>query len=265
MASTTSFTMTAEQLNTILDLHVEKMAAMGLIKKTMKGKTITKTAGSVAGSETGSTKKPNQWIIFSTRVRELVKASGHKWEVPTDWSQFSASLKEKNSDYASWTDEAILEDLKTWSRPTVSKGAAKKASTESVSASDSASESAGASTEKPKRVWSEEAKASAKAKRAATKAAKAAAGGALVEAVESAAPVASAPAPAPVPKVAKKIVVKKAAPPPPPAEDEAEMTSITFEGKEYFWNEETGEAFENIDGAFGDLAGTFDGMTLTPA
>jgi hypothetical protein len=89
--------------------------------------------------------------------------------------------------------------------------------------------------EKKKRQWSEEAKKAAAAKRAAKKAAK-------------------------TPEEAAKK-------PLPESDDEseagAEMSSILYEGENLFWNELTGQTFENIDGAMGDLVGTFDGITLT--
>lgn len=71
-------------------------------------------------------------------------------------------------------------------------------------------------------------------------------------------------------KVAKKAEEKPAAVPLPDSDSEeegevSEMSAITIDGVSYFWDEASGKVFESIDGAMGDLAGTFDGITLTPA
>lgn len=75
-------------------------------------------------------------------------------------------------------------------------------------------------------------------------------------------------------KVVKKAVKKPAAAPAPAplpesdSEEEgevSEMSAITIDGASYFWDEASGKVYESIDGAMGDLAGSFDGITLTPA
>lgn len=69
-------------------------------------------------------------------------------------------------------------------------------------------------------------------------------------------------------KEVKKFETKKPVPvpePEPEEEEEAEMEAIEIDGEQVFWNQSTGEVFENIEGAMGDLVGTFDGITLNRA
>lgn len=71
-------------------------------------------------------------------------------------------------------------------------------------------------------------------------------------------------------KVAKKAEEKPAAVPLPDSDSEeegevSEMSAIFIDGAPYFWDEASGKVFVRKDSFMGDLAGTFDGITLTPA
>jgi hypothetical protein len=208
---------------------------------------------------------PNSWILFAMRVEKLVRAA-EAVPVPEGESakprlhtivikQFAASLKEKKA-YDEWTDDEVTEALSTWTPPEVSKQAAAKAAkaAESTGADEDsapAAEGAPATAEKPKRQWSEEAKASAALKRAATKAAKAA-GGAPTPAAEAAA----APAP-----TGKPITIKPKAAPAPPAEPakplDLSFFAWTHEGKSYYTNDRGDVVTEDFE-----WVGRFDGKKI---
>lgn len=132
-------------------------------------------------------------------------------------------------------------DKKKAGRPKGSKNKAKDAEGVKAESSDSEGEKP-KEGDKKKRQWSEEAKKAAAAKRAAKKAAK-------------------------TPEDSAKKAAEAAKKPLPESDDEseaeAEMSAFQYNGEDLFWNEITGQCFENIDGAKGDLVGTFDGITLT--
>ena len=131
-------------------------------------------------------KAPNAWIVFSSKVSEVLKAASIATGAATVSKQFASSLKDIKP-YAEWTDEAIVEAWSTWEKPEQSKSGKAKAESAAASASESGSESAtegGAAApakkerKKPAPLTEEQA-AAKKAKAAATRAAKkAAAGGA---------------------------------------------------------------------------------------
>jgi hypothetical protein len=126
-------------------------------------------------------------------------------------------------------------------RPKGSKNKAKDAEGVKAESSDSEGEKP-KEGDKKKRQWSEEAKKAAAAKRAAKKASK-------------------------TPEDSVKKAAEAAKKPLPESDDEseaeAEMSAFQYNGEDLFWNELTGQAYENVDGAMGDLVGTFDGITLT--
>jgi hypothetical protein len=131
-------------------------------------------------------KRPaNAWILFTKRVRDLLKENGYTKEaVGIEANMFSSTLKDENADLASWSDEDILARRADWTRPAVSKWVSVhgvKPKTGSVVSGEDAEDGA-ASAEKPKKArknpWeglSEEAKAERIAKMKAGKAAKKAA------------------------------------------------------------------------------------------
>ena len=131
-------------------------------------------------------KDPNDWINFTQRARAALLASGAELKGFVG-QQYCAVLKEKlpmksvtladgktkdAPDYDSITDAEIVARFKSWTPPEQSKAAAAKAS--STESSPAPSPAPAVAAEKPKRQWSEAAKAAAAEKRAATKAAKAA-------------------------------------------------------------------------------------------
>jgi hypothetical protein len=186
---------------------------------------------------------PNAWILFSTRVEELVRAAEAAAGTPKESvmktvvvKQFSSYLKGQKA-YEEWADDEITEAMTTWTPPEVSKQAAAKAASAAASvASDSASVASAdvadaPAAEKPKRKWSEEAKAAAAAKRAANKENAAAAPAPAADAD------ASAVAPAPV-KKAIAIKPKKAAPAPEPAKKvDLSFFAWTHDGTDYYTND----------------------------
>lgn len=131
-------------------------------------------------------KRPaNAWILFTKRVRDLLKENGYTKEaVGIEANMFSSTLKDENADLASWSDEDILARRADWTRPAVSKWVSVhgvKPKTGSVVSGEDAEDGA-ASAEKPKKArknpWeglSEEQKAERIAKMKAGKAAKKAA------------------------------------------------------------------------------------------
>ena len=89
-------------------------------------------------------KEPNVWIKFTQRVSTLLKEAKIAIGAAPVSKQFASMLKDQKP-YAEWTDEAILAAWPLWTKPEVSKMAARKAST---SGESSASE--GSVAEKPK-------------------------------------------------------------------------------------------------------------------
>jgi hypothetical protein len=177
-------------------------------------------------------KEPNDWINFCSRGRKALEAGGLKPGFAVQ--QYCSSLKEalpmltvtdangkekQVPNYASISDEEILARFKSWTAPEQSNAAAKRASPSAAAA--------GAPTEKPKKQWSEAAKASAAEKRALTKAAK----------VAGAAPASAWASPnkdEPKPVAAAKPADAK---PAAPAEaDFTEFTPIKIGGKDYLVN-----------------------------
>lgn len=74
-----------------------------------------KAAPSETESEPKAKRPPTDWIVFSGRVRALLKTN----ELPIEggvknFSKFCSHLKGVNGVYTSWTDEAILEARSGW-------------------------------------------------------------------------------------------------------------------------------------------------------
>uniref|UniRef100_A0A6C0D6U1 Uncharacterized protein n=1 Tax=viral metagenome TaxID=1070528 RepID=A0A6C0D6U1_9ZZZZ len=68
-------------------------------------------------------KEPNSWIKFTSRVNDILKTNDVK--LPgAEQKQFASSLKEKNADYDTWTEESILAERQSWVKPEVGKWAA---------------------------------------------------------------------------------------------------------------------------------------------
>ena len=201
-------------------------------------------------------KKPaNDWIVFTQRVGNLLKAAGvadpsraeHFTGPATMVKSFSSMLKGQKP-YASWSDDEVLEAFESWERP-VQATRAKKSADSSPASSAPASDTGSVTSEKKERKKpapkSDEEKAIIAAKRAATIAAKklVAAGEVAVEA----APVA-APAPA-------KKVFKKAAPAAPAftLEQLTDFIATPIDGEEFGINARG----DVIDGSM-EFAGHYD-------
>jgi len=167
-------------------------------------------------SPTGEKKEPNVWIKFTMRVEAILAAA--KAAAGTDEEalapfkgpatiakQFASFLKDTKA-YDEWTDDAILEAFRTWTRPEQSKMAAAgktKSAKNSVAGSDGDDSVTSEKKERKKPApKTPEEQAAINAKRAATKAAKKEATGTL-EVLEAATP---ADAPAAAPKTFKKKV-----------------------------------------------------------
>jgi hypothetical protein len=206
---------------------------------------------------------PNSWILFAMRVEKLVRAAeaaegktAKETRLHTIViKQFAASLKEKKA-YDEWTDDEVVEELATWTPPEVSKQAAAKAAKAAEAPAEAAPAAAAPAegAEKPKRQWSEEAKAAAALKRAATKAAKAAAAGGADAAEPAAEPAASAE-----PAVKKAVVIKPKAAAPAPAAKPVDLSffSWTHEGKSYYTNDRGDVVTEDFE-----WVGRFDGTKI---
>jgi hypothetical protein len=171
---------------------------------------------------------PAGYKSFAEAFEPSVPAAAPKPSAPKAPAP-KASVPSSSASVASDTS-----DKKKAGRPKGSKNKAKDAESVKAESSDSEGEKP-KEGEKKKRQWSEEAKKAAAAKRAAKKA---------VKTPEQAAK-------KPLPESDDE------------SEGEVEMSAILYEGENLFWNELTGQAFENIDGAMGDLVGAFDGITLT--
>lgn len=118
---------------------------------------------------------PNAWIKFAQRVEQLIRAketadgAGKEEKMRTVVvKQFASHLKSQKA-YDEWNDDEIVAALNSWEPP------AKAAKGDAEGSDDEAEKATSAAAEKPKRKWSDEAKAAAKLKRAATKALSAAA------------------------------------------------------------------------------------------
>jgi hypothetical protein len=97
-------------------------------------------------------RRSSPWIVFTGRVRALLKTAGATGGIETQ--MFCSSLKDTTpigldgkADYSVWSDADILARFGSWTRPEVSKQAAAKSSA-SVASGDDAD---GAAAEKPKK------------------------------------------------------------------------------------------------------------------
>ena len=167
-------------------------AAGGKAKKARKSSAPTSAEGKPK-------REPSSWLLFTGRVRELLRTEGYAAAaLGKECQMFASSLKEENADFSSWSDSDILARRAAWAAPEVSKQKAagkswRKTPTGSV-VSGEAPEEAEEEAEKPKKArknpWeglSDEQKAERIAKMKAGKAAKkAAAEGSAPEAEEEA-------------------------------------------------------------------------------
>ena len=211
-------------------------------------------------------KKPaNDWIVFTQRVGNLLKAAGvadpsraeHFTGPATMVKSFSSMLKGQKP-YASWSDDEVLEAFESWESP-VQAPRAKKSADSSPAASAPASDTGSVTSEKKERKKpapkSDEQKAIIAAKRAATIAAKKlVAAGEVAPAIEATPAAAPAAAPATAPAPAKK-VFKKAAPAAPAftLEQLTDFIATPIDGEEFGINARG----DVIDGSM-EFAGHYD-------
>ena len=252
---------TASVMSQLLSEHREVLLAE-LAKMVASGKVALPSATGTAAPSAPSTppkkgkkakdpdapkKAPNSWIIFSTRVSQVVRDFETASEVPKEEQmktvvakQFASHLK-TIKEYDQWSDDDILAELSGWTAPEVSKqeleGKSKKAKSAAASIAsaaapadveaDAADAPAAEAAPAPKKrgPMSEEAKAAMAAKKAAKKAAAADA------------PSADAPA-APVKTIAIKPKTAPAAAPPAPAKKvDLSFFEWTHDGTDYFTND----------------------------
>ena len=226
--------LTVEQLEALVKTAVAEVLSGGNVKAVLPTSSDAKPGKKEKKAKKerdpdAPKKEANNWIKFTSRVREVLKTEGFSTGVEV--TQFCRTLKEAlpthevenasgktvtEPDYSAISDEDILVKRRSWVKPEHSEqelaGKSKrKGSVSGSEASDSASEGGDKpKEEKKKRQWSEEAKASAAAKRAAKKAEKAAASSDSEDEEEEKPVTAAAPAP------------KKAAPPPLPVASQEE-------------------------------------------
>ncbi len=210
--------------------------------------------------------KPNDWIVFTGRVREVLKAAN--LPAGKECQQFASHLKSSHPNAYEMTDEEIQEARMSWQAPPPKPKAA-----EAVSGGASAVAAAVLGEEdipapKPKRVLSEEQKAKMAAGRKAAAAAKKAiaegnlddeAGGATAEEIQQAAALAksvkkaAAPAPAPAPTTG----------PSHPVAVEKKLRPLPYKGKKLLWDTETNGTWLNESGEKGAWFGRYNKETRT--
>jgi hypothetical protein len=235
MASTVSLTLSiaSSDLPAVMALAAKSgvsISAGGKVKKEKKQK-----------DPNAPKKEPNDWINFTQRARAALLASGAELKGFVG-QQYCAVLKEKLPvksitddkgkqkevpDYDSISDAEIVSRFKSWSPPEQSKAAAAKADSKDPSPVQAPA------AEKPKRQWSEAAKAAAAEKRAATKAAKGGAPAASPAALPSPATAWASPAQKPSNAAAAPAAAAHAS---PPKGDITEFAPAKILGKMYLKN-----------------------------
>jgi hypothetical protein len=252
-------------------------AAAGKTKKERKN-----AAKSTASAEDKPKRPANAWILFTQRVRGLLKENGYTKEaIGIEANMFSSTLKEENSDMTAWSDEDILARRADWSRPAVSKWVAAhgvKSKPNSVVSGEAPEEAAPAKKAR-KNPWeglSEEQKAERIAKMKAGKAAKKAAAEGSAADAEEEAPVSpkvkaeAAPEAAPKASAPKEAAAKPSSPKASPKSNAAAAPAVAAApssgdfkpvllcGQRYLVNMTSGHAYHRSeDGSQGDWAGIF--------
>jgi hypothetical protein len=188
--------------------------------------------------------KPNDWIVFTSRVRSALKAA----DMPAgkECQQFASYLKNEHLNAYDMADDEIVAARKDWNAPP----SKPKAETEDVKPAPSVDES----KPKPKRTLSDE----QKAKMAAGRKAAAERKKAEKEVVESE----NAPSSLEDVKSHSKSHSKSPSPPQPVPVVQSEtkptpsLRALPFKGKKYMWDPESnGLWLQNKDGSKGPWAG----------
>lgn len=171
--------------------------------------------------------KPNDWIIFTGRVRSVLKDAG--LAAGKECQQFASFLKNNHTDAYQMSDKAILDARSDWTAPPP------KPKEEKEEVADEETKP------KPKRTLSDEQKAKmAAGRKAAAERKKAEKQAETVEDIEDVA----APAP-PAAAVAA-----------PPVPVEKKLRPLPFKGKKYLWDPETNGLWKmEADSSKGEWAG----------
>jgi hypothetical protein len=198
--------------------------------------------------------KPNDWIVFTGRVREVLKAA----DLPAgkECQQFASYLKSTHTNAYEMTDEEIQGARSGWEAPPPKPKPVAASDVEASAAEDAVP------VPKPKRVLSEEQKAKMAAGRKAAAAARKAiaegnlddeAGGATAEEIKQAAEVMkSVKKGAPAPAVPSQPVVEK------------KLRPLPYKGKKLLWDTETnGTWLSEKDGSKGTWFGRYNKETRT--
>ena len=171
--------------------------------------------------------KPNDWIVFTGRVREILKAND--FPAGKACQQFASFLKASHTNAYSMSDKDILAARSGWEAPPPKP---KPEAADEAPADDSVPKP------KPKRTLSDEQKAkmaagrkAAAERRKAEAAAESAKDASPAEPAKTTPPPAPAPVPAPVPSVAE--------PTHPAATADKKLRPLPLKGKKYLWDTET--------------------------
>lgn len=109
--------------------RIQKLEDAATAKKSKKSKKDDK-------SDEDKPKKPaNDFILFVSRVRKLLKEMEMGFATVGECPQFCSALKKKNIDYKTWSNEDILEERENWEKPEKSIQLIKKESKENSAAS----------------------------------------------------------------------------------------------------------------------------------
>jgi hypothetical protein len=226
---------------------------------------------------------PSAWIIFTNRVRDLLRGNGYIGaDLGKQCQMFCGSLKDENKELTTWSDADILARRAAWAAPAVTKQAeaglhwknGKKVVTPTGSAANSvvsggdadgdADGAAPVSTDAPKKArknpWEGLTPEQRAAKVAAMKAGKDAkkAGSttdSVTESADSAAKVVVQAPPSPVIAASSSVAVTNAA---AANSSPDEFKGVMLGGSRYLVNLATGHCYRReADGSQGDWAGIF--------
>ena len=156
---------------------------LAALKAQLSGKTPAasgKSSGKSSAPKEKKERSPSGWILFTQRVRTLLREADYeKKSLGPELVLFCGSLKEENTDYASWADEDILARRAAWSAPEIRKKGSAAASVASAPEEEAPAAEDAPAAEAPKKrgppkgvKLSEEQKAQRKATREANKAKK---------------------------------------------------------------------------------------------
>lgn len=136
--------MSSTNVNTALALILAELQGLNGRISTLEGLVSTKSApvGAAGGGAAKKERKtkakssdsgvekvkraPTAWLLFTARVREVLREAGFEGKsLGKECQMFCSSLKEENGDFSSWTESDILARRAAWTAPEVSKQAAR--------------------------------------------------------------------------------------------------------------------------------------------